>query len=233
MRSFLFAGDGEGGDADFEAFDLGEGGAAAGEGGTGGEDVVDEEDMAPFKLFGMADGEGILDVEEAVVGGLEALLMGVTVAADGTAVDGSREGLCDAAAEELALVVAALESAAPVERHGDEEVDFVETTRMQQVQAHATTHKEAEVAVAVELHGVDEALDGVALLKEEERRGMLDRDESGEELLGGISVVRAVERGAEVGETVETDLFLTLHQHFAAAGAGGGEKNLEEAGFEN
>ena len=64
MRSFLFAGDGEGGDADFEAFDFGEGGAAAGEGGTGGEDIVDKEDMVPFELFGVADGEGIFDVEK-------------------------------------------------------------------------------------------------------------------------------------------------------------------------
>ena len=43
---------------------MGEGIAAAGEGGTGGEDIVDEEDMVPFELFGMADGEGIFDVEK-------------------------------------------------------------------------------------------------------------------------------------------------------------------------
>ena len=113
------ASDGEGCDTDFQVFHCGEGIAAADEGGAGGEDIVDEENMAAFKLFGMFDTEGSLDIALALGSIGEALLTGVAVTDEGFAVHLAVHHFRDAATKQFALVIATLETSSPVERHGN------------------------------------------------------------------------------------------------------------------
>ena len=54
VRKSLVAGDAEGGDADGEARHVGEGLAAAAEGGAGGEDVVDQQYVVACEVVGVA-----------------------------------------------------------------------------------------------------------------------------------------------------------------------------------
>ena len=114
-------------DADFQIVDAGKDFAAADEGGTGGEDVVDQQDVFPGELVGMMEAESILDVFLAIGGGLEALFVGVAVAHQGACVNGAVHYLRDTATEEFALVVATLQAAAPVQGDWYQEVDVVET----------------------------------------------------------------------------------------------------------
>ena len=101
------AGDAEGGDAELQIGDGKQRVGAGGEGGTGGEHVVDQQHMPPLQLLGMAHAEGAIDVGAAVGALLATLLTGVAVAHHGIGVDLAGHHLGDAAAEQRALVVAA------------------------------------------------------------------------------------------------------------------------------
>lgn len=208
---------------------MAEGVAAADEGGAGGEDIVDEEDMAAFELLGVLDTEGSFDILLSFGGAGEALLAGVTMADEGLGVHLAIHHLCDTATKQFALVIAALEAPPPVEGYGHQEVDVVETGGMQQLQSQLAPHKEAELAVLVELHGVDEFLHGVAMMEDEEGGGVREGwNTPGQEPLGVIVVVTAIEGMRERRETVQAYLPFSPHQHLAAAGASAWKKNLEQ-----
>ena len=113
---YLLSSDGKCGNTDFQTVDLRKGLAAADEGGSGGENVVDQQDVFPAEVVGVAEAESILDVLLAVGGGLAALFMGITVAHQGAGVDGTAHYLRYTAAEKFALVISSLQAASPVQR---------------------------------------------------------------------------------------------------------------------
>lgn len=137
------SGDAEGGDADGKVWYFLEGLAAAAEGGAGGEDVVDQQNVSAGKVVGVAQGEGAGNVLLAVGRGLEALLACVAVTAQGAGVYLAVHDLGNAAAEQFALVVAALDTTPPVERYGHKQVDVVEATRGQELESHLASHLDA------------------------------------------------------------------------------------------
>ena len=108
-----------------------------------------------------------MDILLAVGRGLQALLLCVAVAAQGACIHLAVHDLGNAPTEQFALVVASSEASPPVQWHRDEEVDVVETAGGQQFEAHLAPHEEAEVGVAVEFHGMDGFLHGVAVAENE------------------------------------------------------------------
>lgn len=183
--------------------------------------------MTAFELLGMFDAEGTHDVALTLGGAGTALLGGVAVSDEGFGVDLSRHDFGDAATEQFALVVTAAEATSPVEGYGDQQVDVVEAAGVKQVKPHLASHEETQVAILVELHGMDEPLDGIVFVEGEERGGVLEVvDASAEESFGVVLVVAAVAGTGEGGQAMEADLAFAAHQHFVATGAGGGEYGL-------
>ena len=59
----------------------------------------------------------------------------------GAGVDRSAHDLADATAEQLALIITALQASTPMQGDGHQEVDVVKTTRMEQFQSHLSSHE--------------------------------------------------------------------------------------------
>jgi hypothetical protein len=82
----------------------------------------------------------------------------------------------------------------------------------------------------MELHGMDNLLDRIALTEEIQRGGMFQhRDASGKEPFGVVVVMGAILCGGKVGEAVQAYLSLADYQDPATAGTRGGEKGLYDA----
>ena len=119
-------GDGEGDDGDGAGLGWEEGVEGFGEGGAGGEDVVDEGDVAAGDgRFGV-EGEGVAEVGGAAGGCLAGLGCVWAGGTQGVGAQGDGEVAGDGLGDDLGLVVAAAEAFEPVHRYGDEEVDVGE-----------------------------------------------------------------------------------------------------------
>lgn len=109
-------------DAEVDVGDLTQGEEAFDGGGTGGHDVIDEDDVLALQGIGIMEGEGVADVLTPFLV-RQGCLTDVEASADeGVGDDGSGGDGADALAEEFALVVATLALAVLGYRHGDEGV---------------------------------------------------------------------------------------------------------------
>lgn len=140
-KYFLSDGDAKGSYTNADATDFAECFAAACDGCTGSEDIVDEEQVTPFELLGILDTECSCDVAFAVSTAGEALLAGVTMTDKGFCVDFTIHDFSNAATQQFALVVSSFEASSPVERYRQQEVDVVKSSGVQQILSHLATHE--------------------------------------------------------------------------------------------
>ena len=99
--------------------------AAGCDGGAGGEDVVNEEDVLAFYHLWANKAEGALHVLQTLRSGEASLGGGVADAEDGGGGNGQTGHLADALGNEKTLIVAALLLPLEVERQGNDDVDVV------------------------------------------------------------------------------------------------------------
>jgi hypothetical protein len=125
----LWVGRGGGGECEGEdgsGAGASEGSGADVHGGSGGDDVVDEEDGAAVDVARPADAEGVAEVIAPLGRGEADLVRGVPDAAEASVEEGHAESAGDGSAEDVGLVEAALEPAQWVEGHGQDGVDLEE-----------------------------------------------------------------------------------------------------------
>ena len=120
--------DGEGGDADLQVGDGAKGMIAVFGGGSGGDDVIDQEDMFVFEVFGVPHGKDLFHVVHACLAVFVGLGVGVAATVEVAGHDGQVHDLGHGIAEQFALVVCALAVATAIQRHGDKAVDVAETS---------------------------------------------------------------------------------------------------------
>ena len=149
---------GEGGDADAYAFDGAQCRPAGFGGGSGGDDVVDEEYVLAFQLFGLSDGKDSFHIVESLDAVFVRLRFGVLCAYQVAAGDGAAEGLHDAFAQPQALVVSASAFLALVQWHGDDDVDVVELSALGDFCPQLPSHQYGQLFVAVVFDLVQDAL---------------------------------------------------------------------------
>ena len=100
-----------------------EGDCAVGGGGTGCDDIVDEEDSGALKAWRGDGSEGALGIAGSGGAGKVGLCLGCDDAFAECGVGGNAGASGKGFGEELGLVVASLAEALWVERNGDDEVD--------------------------------------------------------------------------------------------------------------
>ena len=98
----------EGGNADGETFDFGEGIAAASQGSPRSHYIVNQQYMLVLQLFRMYDIKGVFYIFMSLVTPLHTLFLGVVYTLQGGAIDRQAKYFGHATAEQFALIVSAL-----------------------------------------------------------------------------------------------------------------------------
>lgn len=229
----MVAGEAEGQDGDGAGCRRGchQGGEGAFGGGAGGEDVVDEKDVLSGERIGSGldattltelgkDGGGTEgvdaeDVELAAVAGETGLRAVGAEGAKGVA-DGDAGDVGDSTGYLAALVVAALHSAAPVQRNGNKQVDAVEERVGDEFAGEHRPEFAGHARTAVILGTADECSERTAGVVVEPRGATVDGSNT-RQARKHARVRIAVRHGArQRGEATEADMRLAPHEGASA-----------------
>lgn len=112
-------------------------------GGTGGHDVIDEDDVLALQDIGIGKGEGTADILLALLVGEGSLADVEMGAEEDVGDDGCADDVADALAEDEALVIAALAMTVSGYRHGDESIGCGEELACHGVVCHDLAHEAA------------------------------------------------------------------------------------------
>lgn len=211
--------DGEGGYADSESGDGLQGLMAGFGGGTGGEGIIDEEEVPVGEGFGMADGKDACHVVHPLYAVFVGLRGGIVLAVEVVAADGLVEHLRNTLAEQQALVVATMALAKAVQGYRNNEVDVIETMRTEQFFAHHAATLEGKTGVAVILDLMYYRLHHTIFVEIEQRCGCLIGDTAQEALLGTVVGLCGMMCPGEAEETVGAKVVLVAHQRLATMAA--------------
>ena len=183
----------EGEDTDGDAFGQTERLGAGDDGGTGGDDVVDDEEMPVADALAIGELEDLLDVLVA----LPASATGLAAFEDGAShhliVYRETRDLTDASGDLHALVVASLSLTLTGQRYGHDGVDTLEEAAALDLSGQHASHHHADFRVILVFQLIDDGGGlGVGLIVEE-GRGPLNRNLTpeglGEDVLVGVAMV--------------------------------------------
>lgn len=193
-----------------------EGLGARAEGGAGGDDVVDEEDVLAGQGVGGRDGKDFLHVEPTVVDLFVGLRVGVVGAAQAGGVDGELQHAVEAAGYPFRLVVAAFTLFTGMEGDGQEQVGLVGQEGVAIGQSCHATQPETDFLVVVIFQGMDQLLHVSALLVAQEGDGMEDVGLAGKEVGGRVLLQVVVAGKRQVVEAFQADMLFAAHQRVVA-----------------
>ena len=183
----------EGEDTDGDAFGQTERLGAGDDGGTGGDDVVDDEEMPVADALAIGELEDLLDVLVAFPASATGLAAFEYGASHHLIVYRETRDLTDASGDLHALVVAPLSLTLTGQRYGHDGVDTLEEAAALDLTGQHASHHHADFGVILVFQLIDDGGGlGVGLIVEE-GRGPLNRNLTpeglGEDVLVGVAMV--------------------------------------------
>ena len=142
---------------------------------SGREDIIDQQQMAPFQPFGMLDGEDPFDIVPPFFPPAMRLRRVVPDAAETAAFDRYLQRPGDPVGQILRLVVAARQPFAPMQRHGDYPVNRGIERTFTQAMAVPYAHVACQPPRLEVFEAMNQAAPAAARKKIEKSRRLLDR----------------------------------------------------------